>query len=527
MKKFLKFLDFNGDEVRLFINQSTRYKTLSGGIISLMVIISCSFILIYNLIQFFTNRSLHVLVQTQFSKEFKPINLTNDTYSTVFHFTQNNGTLDTVRSYNLTLNQDYNLQSNLSKRSEINLGVSNCSNTNIIQKMAELVDDSNKKLFFKSVIGPYTYCQILFDNSTYFIGGDMIYSGINSFIITNFTVSFCNQKCNQDNITNFINNRYYFNMPLIDSYPNMTSSEGFAKFLNLYGFFLDFTKDYVITINYQNNRITTDEGYFYATPKNNTSFFNIKSISQSMTNRLQVNGDINFYIFTNMDRNENVYLRTYQKLGSFVADTRALAYIIYQIFFFLNTIINYKKLEIKLINLLFGFNLEKPIINDSQNRRNSIKINLVNEEIVTYHLKGQKLNSLQCILKKKFESEILRRENNKINHTCNDLFCENKKKFDFGEELLKFHLDVKVVLKQFFDLEKMKSLLYNNDELKVLKLITEQDQSFKENFLRENFLFKNEEKLDDITKSLAKFILNGKNKKMKKNLLDYLKMKFI
>ena len=525
MKKILKFLDIYGEEVRLFINESTRYKTLSGGILSLMVIIFCSFIFIYNLILFFTNRNLNVLLQTQFSKQFRPINLTNDNFYTAFHFTQNNGTLKGVKNYSLTLNKDFNLQADPYNRSQINSAIINCSNTNVIQSMLELIDPNNKTLY-NNIIGDSSYCRFLFNNSTYFIGGDTIYSGINSFIITNFSVSFCNHNCTKEDLTFFTNNNYFYNMLFIDSYPNMTSPQGFSKFLNSYGFSADFTKDYLITINYQNNRITTDEGYFYPTNKNNTPFFNLKSISHSTTNRAQVNGDINFYILTTMDRNENIYTRTYQKLDSLFANTRALTTIIYQIFYFLNTIINYKKFDLKLINLFFhaNDNEEKESINEG----NSIKLNLVNEEVVAYHLKGKKLEGLQSILKRKFESKIIAREKNMINSSFKSLFCENKKKFDIGQELLKFHLDIRIVLKQLFDLEEMKSLLYENDELKVLKLINNCNPTFKENFFRDNFLSKNKnEKLDKIVESFAKFILHGNNKKLEKKLLRNLKMKFI
>ena len=72
-------------------------------------------------------------------------------------------------------------------------------------------------------------------------------------------------------------------MLFIDTYPNMTSYERFSKFFNTYGINLDFTKDYVITIYNQNNRLTTDEGYFFSSPKYIDRFFNIKSISYSTT----------------------------------------------------------------------------------------------------------------------------------------------------------------------------------------------------------------------------------------------------
>ena len=78
----------------------------------------------------------------------------------------------------------------------------------------------------------------------------------------------------------------------------------------------------------------------------------------------------------------------------------------------------------------------------------------------------------------------------------------------------------------------MKSLLYGKDELKVFNLLWNKIEydypNFKENFITENFLFKNKvEKLDDVVKIFARFILQGKNKKLEKKLLKKLKIKFI
>ena len=103
--------------------------------------------------------------------------------------------------------------------------------------------------------------------------------------------------------------------------------------------------------------------------------------------------------------------------------------------------------------------------------------------------------------------------------------------------MILFHLDIRVILKQLFDLENMKGILFGKDELKVLKLIRDKikmrdyDLNFKENFIKENFLFMNkntDEKLDDIVKTVAKFIIQGNNnKKLEKKLLKNLNIKFI
>ena len=86
-------------------------------------------------------------------------------------------------------------------------------------------------------------------------------------------------------------------------------------------------------------------------------------------------------------------------------------------------------------------------------------------------------------------------------------------------------------MKQLFDLEKIKSLIYGKNDIKVFKLVRnkiEYDPNFKENFKAENLLFKNrDEKLEDVAKNFARFFIQGKNKKLEKKLLKNLKIKFI
>ena len=298
--KYLNFFNFYGEDIHLYFNESSNYKTLSGGILSIIVIIFTTFIMAFNLIQFFTNRSVNVISQSQFSKEFQPIILTNDSYSVAYNLLNITDQVRGFIDYNLSVLENKNAIKTPTSVSYQNLSLSICSNSNVIEKMADLIDNTERKKLFKYLnLTTKTYCPILSIDKDYQLGGDFLYSGVDSLIETNFTISLTNFK--YDNLDSF-QNYIYFYMTFIDTFPNMTSSEGFSKFVNAFGISLDFTKDYVINIMYQNNRICTDEGYFYSITKNNDPFFNIQSISYSATNRVQVNGKINFYILINMDR---------------------------------------------------------------------------------------------------------------------------------------------------------------------------------------------------------------------------------
>ena len=256
--KYLNFINFYGENIQLYFNESANYKTFSGAILSLLVIIFAAFITAYNLIQFFTKRSVNLIFQTQFSKDFKPINLTNERYSTAFNFLNITDKVQGFNNYNLTVFDNYNrIMTPISiKDQNFSLGI--CS-SNMIDKMIDFVDNTDGNNVLKYLkLTTKTYCPFLSDNKIYELGGDFLYSGVNSYISTNFTVSLTNVTINENNLES-LKNSILLNMLFIDTYPNISSSEGFSKFINYYGIYVDFTKDYAITINYQNNRLTTDE----------------------------------------------------------------------------------------------------------------------------------------------------------------------------------------------------------------------------------------------------------------------------
>ena len=141
----------------------------------------------YNLIQFFTNRSLNVIFQTQFSKDFQPIILTNETYSTAFNLLNITDKIRGFNDYNLTVFENYNYIKNTTSINNNNLSLSIC-NSNVIDKMADLIDKTESRNVLKYLnLTTKTYCPILSNDKIYKLGGDFIYSGVYSYIRTNFT----------------------------------------------------------------------------------------------------------------------------------------------------------------------------------------------------------------------------------------------------------------------------------------------------------------------------------------------------
>ena len=529
INKFLKYIDIFGNEVHFYINGSKSHKTITGGILSLILIIFSCFISIFNLYQFFTKRSLNIGFQTQFSKDFEPIQLTNDTYSSVYHFLINSPELSPFNDFNYDIIANYDALSTPSSLNLLNIRMDDCSNSNVIDKMSNLIDNNieRRNIFSNLLKASKTLCPVLSDDKNYYLGGDIIYSGIETFIKTNFTVSFCNKTCNSDYLDKLTKSQLYFNMLLLDSYSNMTIPEGLSKFVNLQGFYVDFTKNYDILIVYQNNRLITDEGYFYATPINNTSFLQFKSYNQDLTKRSIVDGDINFSITIQMDRLENVYTRTYGKLDALFANISALCTVVGKILSLLDKFLNFNKLSIHLINKFFHLTEKKEdknnhiylthILNNVGSPGKSKEINN-SQKIIP-----QDLSLTQFIFKKNMMKEIESINNNRITSRFNTIFCNSKKLF-IGNYLIRYYLDVSVILKKLFDLENIKYLLFSRKEEKVLKLFKNNilmdnfEFNYYQNFENDNFLHENinEEMTEKKFNSISKLLSLNKPKMIKK-----------
>ena len=150
--------------------------------------------------------------------------MTNDSFSTAFNLLNITDQIRGFNDYNLTVFENYNNIKTTTSINNQNLSLSIC-NSNVIDKMADLIDNTESQNLLKYLnLTTKTYCPILSNNKIYKLGGDFIYSGVNSYIRTNFTLSLTNFTNNLVSLKNSIS----LNLLFIDTYPNMTNSEGFS-----------------------------------------------------------------------------------------------------------------------------------------------------------------------------------------------------------------------------------------------------------------------------------------------------------
>ena len=119
--------------------------------------------------------------------------------------------------------------------------------------------------------------------------------------------------------------------------------------------------------------------------------------------------------------------------------------------------------------------------------------------------------------------EIESINNNRITSRFNTIFCNSKKLF-IGNYLIRYYLDVSVILKKLFDLENIKYLLFSRKEEKVLKLFKNNilmdnfEFNYYQNFENDNFLHENinEEMTEKKFNSISKLLSLNKPKMIKK-----------
>ena len=378
---------------------------------------------------------------------------------------------------------------------------------------------------------------IVLDSGKHYLGGDMIYSNNYSDFKINFTINLCPDGCDEV-YYNYISKLLFFNLFLLDAYPDMTIPEGFQQYVYYYIIQnFDFTKDYLYTVTYQKNLIYTENGILYNTGYQLNQFLSIKDITVSNFGRIIRNKKSNVYIKILLDRKENVYYRSYMKLDLLIANISAYSTIFYNIFLFICNFLNHKKLSLKLINKFFNSpsDWNKGKINSSSELK-SKKI-----RIVKYKPQQESVSKFRDEVSESFRDKIVkyveRKRANKIQHHLPLYrFCFFKNnRFEYGDRFLNYQMDIKYIIKRLSDLENLKALFLDKHQLNIFNLLQPKlsidDELIEYNinqFLSDNFL---ENCTDDISldkklKSLSSVMnskkdINDKILKLFKTLIDF------
>jgi hypothetical protein len=460
--KFVKNIDLFGENVCIYINDSPTYKTLIGGFLSFITILTTLIITALNLNSFLNNRPINTYIQTRILSNYSPIEITNQTYKSAFHLVKYDKGMEVFSNYSFEDIDARNYVTTATSNSNSTFfNFLNCSQTDFVPYTSEFSSIKNNPLLkiYKYMLG-MSNCIVL-DSGKHYLGGDMIYSNNYTDFKINFTLNLCPYGCDEE-YYNYISKLLFFNLFLLDAYPDMTIPEGFQQYVYYYIIQnFDFTKDYLYTVTYQKNLIYTENGILYNTGYQLNQFLTVKDVTVSTFRRTLMNKKSNVYIKILLDRKENVYYRSYMKLDLLIANISAYSTIFYNIFLFICNFLNHKKLSLKLINKFFN----SPSDWNKGKKFDTNDLITKKIRIVKYKPQQESVSKFRDEVSESFRDKIVkyveRKRTNKI-RLFSPLYgcCHSKnKKFEYGEKLLNYHIDINYIIKRLSDLENLKALL--------------------------------------------------------------------
>jgi len=296
----------------------------------------------------------------------------------------------------------------------------------------------------------------------------------------------------------------------------MNVEKGFNEFISIYSKEIDFTKDISFQIRYQKNQIVSDTGLFYSSISQPQEYINIKSIIVSEKARNDINGKFETEFSYFLDKMENSFYRNYMKLDSLFANIGAFSSIFKTISYMLSKIINYKALELKLINKFFDLTEEKEKDKEKFNKLRITKQKIVNktDSIQRYtHI----YPSFNYVVKN--IRSIHFSNNDKLEFSVFNFCCMNKrKKFDVGLNALEFNLDIIVLLKRILNMDIIKDIVIQKDLLKLInafrmKIFIDEFSYNKEinKFNKENFIYEYRGQREYVLNLIKRFRPNNFN----------------
>ncbi len=101
ISRYVKMIDLFGENVGILINNSTTYKTQTGGLFTFITILIILFIIYFYLNSFFNNRPMNAYLQTRILSNYSPIEITNLTFKSAFHLVKNEKGLEVFRNYSI------------------------------------------------------------------------------------------------------------------------------------------------------------------------------------------------------------------------------------------------------------------------------------------------------------------------------------------------------------------------------------------------------------------------------------------
>ena len=546
LKSMIKFLDLFPETFEFNMNGKGPKQTVAGGFISIIAVISLLLTSIWTFINFLTIRKASVIYETLYDNLFEPSTIDNSHGQFLLSmFNYNN-----FKQKELQLNSSNIFQFDVDFTKSKNLRIKpignfvNCDQQNTNQDLANQIIHKYPNFNLSGLI-----CTN-FSEPFFELGGD-VFGGLKTYHLQyNLTIDMCNfVNCTTTDWKNF--NTHGFSMFFTDYFFNVSDPKGYSKFTNNFQFYFIPGQKGQLKMKMIKNKITTYDYLILGDGRNETFYNTADEITFSQITLANQPGPnlFNMEIIVKMPFYIKTISRIYPRLHTYLASINAFCSIFLIIAKFAVQISNYGNVDFHLMRNLYY--IYQPDVIDSESLKK--EFSLKNKKLKKRHQSSDSMDSiadLQINTTKEIEinsaqqriklietflkgTEFKKEWISWISYT---LCCRKQndmrnsiKHYLYGQSMLKYDLNIVVMLKKLIDFESLFEILFDFNQLEAINGIHRRkilnDMKIEEVIqgLRHNYKNKvSEQRIENFVSGFhhcSKYVgRNSKNKKILNNI---------
>ena len=311
LKSFIKFSDLFPERFEFKLTSKGWRKTVSGGIISIILIISSLFLSILMFYNFASNRKPNLIFQNMYDNSAQLKNISIENLQLAISLWKDGQSFQ-QRPIKIIKSEIFENVIFKNKTKELKRNSKNIGKFIYCDQNSTNHDFANQ--FINDVNMSSSICMNL--TQDFKIGGNLL--DIKSYLTINIEIDLCsafNNGCEGISEGNL-----YFALHYLDKYFNVDDPVGYNNFSNYFDFQVNNGDLAYIKLNMINNNITTND-HFLTDNQRKNNFYNIESysITRSTYPKLLDQNRTQIVIRVEMPMKYNYITRSYPKLDSYLA----------------------------------------------------------------------------------------------------------------------------------------------------------------------------------------------------------------
>ena len=486
IKSFIKKCDFFPETFEFNLNGKGPKYSLMGGIISILTIVALSALSIYSLIFFLNNRRASVVSQGLYDIYIEPSNLNSSLMQFAFslweltNFTQMPIKLNSSNITETTI--DFEKNSNGRIIDKVLGNFINCDNKSNDKQLIDSINENYENWNASNVI--CTHYSI----PNFEIGGDVFGGHKTSYLTYKFNIDLCDALSECKNASIISKAKLAFGMYYLDYFFNVSDPKGYTQFINNFQFNFIVGQKGQLRLKLIKNIVSTDDNlvFYDNNDLNNQTFYNTDQLTFSQITLVN-QGPPNIFtceIFIKMPFYNQKYTRTYPKIHTFLASINAFCSISLMLAKILIQILNFGNVEFHLMRNLYyihqpeveGNTFKKQmsisIPKEKKKKKHSNSIDSIIELGITKEIDVQSQQKIKLIEQFLKGNEFKKEWWSLIKF---ELCCKKEKDmnvpvkhFLYGKSLLKYDLNILVILKKLIDYENILEILFDAKQLELI-----------------------------------------------------------